>query len=102
MDSYEHEPVYDAGYDSYHPDPYLDGSGGGSGFGGFGKEHGFEPGFVAQDLRRSGNRGRPGTRKDRPRKLDFNSGEQDFKDTQHSESDFGLDELKAFGFGLRV
>ena len=97
IESYQPEPVYEAGYD-----PHLNGDGGG--FGGFGKEHGFGSDFASQGLRRgSENRPRsPGARKDRPRKLDFSLAQHGFKETQHPKSEFGFDELKAFGFGLRV
>ena len=122
QDSYHHEPPSyhvdgyeeDDGYNGFRGDSsFIDGFGSG-----FGKENGFGGAFGSQKIRRSGKKSnsplistsrrkvsqRRQYRPETPRNIKFKNEEKDeYKNTpSSSENEFGFDELKAFGFGLRV
>ena len=106
IDSYKHEDGYNGdGFRGEKHSPFSEGFGSG-----FGESHGFGPGFVSQDLRRSDNErsreppSRPhrgSRRRETPRNLNFDLHKEDFKDIP-AEGEFGFDGLKAYGFGLRL
>ena len=122
QDSYHHDPPSyhvdgyeeDGGYNGFRGDSsFIDGFGSG-----FGKESGFGGAFGSQKIRRSGKKSnsplistsrrkvsqRRQYRPETPRNIKFKNEEKDeYKNTpSSSENEFGFDELKAFGFGLRV
>ena len=109
IDTYE-EP---GGYDGFRGDSsFIDGFGTG-----FGKENGFGGGFGNQKIRRSGKKSnaplistsqrkssqRRIYRKETPRNIKFKTVKRkENVPSSTNENEFGLDELKSFGFGLRV
>ena len=111
IDTYED----DGGYNAFRGDSsFIDGFGTG-----FGKENGFGGGFGNQQIRRSGKKSnaplistsqlktppRRRNRQEQPRNIRFVDTQKNAykrNPSQTDEDEFGFDELKSFGFGLRV